>query len=106
MDKKSITTVNSSALNIEISDVSIEEHILALLDSNKYAIVCTSDNTESHGALVAFSASKTHQHIYFATPISTLKYTHIKEKSHIALVIDDRAMRGKDIGNISAVTAK
>lgn len=99
-------SVNTQPLDLGTELPELAQRITILLDTTDYAVLCTSDKEQSHGALVAFAASTDFKMLYFATSITTLKYTQLKEKSSVSLVLDNRALMGRDLGQIEAVTAK
>ena len=75
----------------------------ALLESQDYAIICTGENNNYHGALVGYLYDKLHEAIYFASANYTRKSEYLSRDNKVALVIDNRSENPK-VSNIECVT--
>jgi nitroimidazol reductase NimA-like FMN-containing flavoprotein (pyridoxamine 5'-phosphate oxidase superfamily) len=83
----------------------LRQRIFNLLDSQKLAILSTSENGRPYASLVAFGYSSDSDILFFATTRSTRKYANIMNQPRIAFLIDNRSNREDDFHQAAAVTA-
>ena len=83
----------------------IRNTLIALLSSQKLAVLSTHQDGQPYASLVAFVASDDLRHIYFATPSTTRKYANLTADSRVAFLIDSRLNEETDIHAAMAVTA-
>jgi len=78
--------------------------IRALLEGQRFAALCTSEQGWPYVSLVAIAAEPTLRNVYFATPQNTQKTANLYADSRVALLVDDRSNRAEDCQIGMAVT--
>ena len=69
----------------------IRDRVRRLLETQRYAVLCTQGDGQPYGSLVAFAATSDLRHVTFATPTTTRKSRLRSECPQVALVCGDRA---------------
>ena len=83
----------------------LPERIRAVVESELYGVLCTTDSQQPYGSLVAFSFAPDLSAAAFATPITTRKFQLLSACDRVSLVVDNRPQFGNDMTRIEAVTA-
>ena len=82
----------------------VRDRIRTLIDEQPYAVLCVGGGGQPYGALVAFAFSEDMRHAVFVTPVATRKYRLLSECDHVALVIDNRSNKVRELMEVEAVT--
>jgi uncharacterized protein YhbP (UPF0306 family) len=80
------------------------DRIGALLATQRFAALCTSEVGWPYASLVAVAADAPLRCIYFATPENTQKTANLNADSRVALLVDDRSNRAEDCQGAMAIT--
>jgi nitroimidazol reductase NimA-like FMN-containing flavoprotein (pyridoxamine 5'-phosphate oxidase superfamily) len=88
-----------------LADNNIRSQIQELLNSQQLAVLSTHTHGQPYASLVAYAATEDLRHLFFATPVSTRKFTNIQADGRVALLIDSRANRDADFHRAAALTA-
>lgn len=72
--------------NLRIS----REHIMDVLNLNKFAVLATEGNGQPHTSLIAITPFENLRHLIFATYRNTLKYQNLSHNNKVALLVDSR----------------
>ena len=80
------------------------ERIRALLESQRFAALCTSEQGWPYVSLVAIAQEESLRRVYFATPQNTQKTANLEADSRVTLLADDRSNRAEDCQAGTAVT--
>ncbi len=80
------------------------ERIAALLEAQRFAVLCTSTDGWPYAGLVAFYAEPDLKTICFATPRNTRKTANLCADGRVALLVDDRSNSEQDCQQGMAVT--
>jgi nitroimidazol reductase NimA-like FMN-containing flavoprotein (pyridoxamine 5'-phosphate oxidase superfamily) len=83
---------------------SLQQAIARLTDRQKYGVLCVAGANRAYGALVAYACNASMSALYFATPITTRKFTFLSETEQAAFLVDNRSERGGDVMAIEAAT--
>lgn len=78
--------------------------IRELLDGQRFAALCTSQQGWPYVSLVAIVAESSLRQVYFATPQNTQKTANLYADSRVALLVDDRSNRAEDCQIGAALT--
>ena len=81
------------------------EKLENLLQSQRFAVIATQEESIPYTNLVAFIHSKDLKQIIFATSKNTKKYNNIIKNPKISMLIDNRGNKPDDIKKTVAVTA-
>ena len=81
----------------------IHRRIAGLLASQSLAVLCTRGR-RLHASLLAIAPTGDLQRIFFATPRTTRKYTHLAADPEAALLVHNAAGSADDFNNAMAVT--
>jgi nitroimidazol reductase NimA-like FMN-containing flavoprotein (pyridoxamine 5'-phosphate oxidase superfamily) len=84
----------------------IKRVLTALFESQRLAVVATSDRGTPYASLVAFAADETLAHIYFVTPRSTRKYAYLSAEERVAVMVNSSTNSDADFHRAVAVTAQ
>jgi nitroimidazol reductase NimA-like FMN-containing flavoprotein (pyridoxamine 5'-phosphate oxidase superfamily) len=79
--------------------------IRRLLAGQKIGVLATREKGSPYQSLVAFSASRDLQHIYFATEVNTRKHANLIRSHQVSMLIDNRSNAAADFYRGIAVTA-
>jgi nitroimidazol reductase NimA-like FMN-containing flavoprotein (pyridoxamine 5'-phosphate oxidase superfamily) len=82
----------------------LKQKIAWFLAKQKIGVLATVDNEGPYGSLVAFTVYDNLKNIIFATGRGTRKYSNIKTKSAVALLVDDRVNTNDDFYKTTAIT--
>jgi heme iron utilization protein len=83
----------------------IPERLKALDAQEYFAVLATDDGRQPYTSLVAYALTPDMRKVVFATPKNTRKYANIVLRSaHVALLIDTRSKRKKDLLETEAIT--
>lgn len=82
----------------------LQNAIERLTARQKYGVLCVAGADRAYGALVAYACDATMRALYFATPITTRKFTFLSETEQAAFVVDNRSEQGSDVMEIEAAT--
>jgi len=82
----------------------IHERLKALNAEEYFAVLATDDGHRPYNSLVAYALTPDAKKIIFATPKKTRKYTNIIRSAHVALLIDNRSKRKKNLMETEAIT--
>jgi nitroimidazol reductase NimA-like FMN-containing flavoprotein (pyridoxamine 5'-phosphate oxidase superfamily) len=75
-----------------------------LLSNQDYGVLCVADKSLAYGALVAFACAEDLTSLYFATPITTRKFSFLGETDRAAFVVDSRSEIGNSLMTLEALT--
>lgn len=78
--------------------------VAALLEHQRFGVLCTSSGGWPYASLVALAASADLRHVVFATPEKTQKTANLQADGRVALLVDDRSNRAEDCQRGTAVT--
>ena len=84
---------------------SLEVRIKHLVDTQRFAVLCTQGEGQPYGSLVAYSVTDDLTSAVFATPKATRKFRLLSQCDHVALVIDNRPEFPDELMQIEGVTA-
>jgi nitroimidazol reductase NimA-like FMN-containing flavoprotein (pyridoxamine 5'-phosphate oxidase superfamily) len=82
----------------------LKQRIRSFLTRQKIAVLATGDKKELYESLVAFTVSENLRQIVFATERGTRKYSNMKTKPAVALLVDDRVNTKNDFYKTTAIT--
>ena len=82
----------------------IPERLKALNSEEYFAVLATDDGQQPYTSLVAYALTPDTKKIIFATPKNTRKYTNIIHSANVALLIDNRSKRKKNLLETEAIT--
>lgn len=83
----------------------VREHVERLLDSERFAILCTQGLAQPYASIVGFATSKDLKYIYFSTPKTTRKYRLLTRCSKVAIQVDNRSHFHRKFMSIESLTA-
>jgi general stress protein 26 len=83
----------------------LKQKIKKLFKEQRFAVIATQGKTEPYTTLVSFLAGRDFKKIYFPTFKNTRKFKNLSEHSRIAILIDNRGNKPKDIEKAITVTA-
>lgn len=89
---------------MKVNPEKLRHNIQQLLESQRLAVLSTSDKGSPYASLVAYSFSSDLRFIYFATTRATRKYANLMSQSQIAFLIDSRTNQVEDFHRAAAVT--
>jgi heme iron utilization protein len=75
-----------------------------ILISQRFAVLCSIDNTQPYSNLVAFAASDDLKYLVFITDRNTRKFKNMVENRQVSLLVDSRTNQPIDINNAIAIT--
>ena len=87
------------------TDRQIRERLAELFDSQNLAALATHNAGQPYASLVAFWADADLEHIYFATPKTTRKYSNLKADNRVAVMINNSTNQASDFHQAISVTA-
>jgi len=67
-----------------------KEHIMDILNLNKFAVLATEGNGQPHTSLIAITPFENFRLLIFATYRNTLKYRNLSHNNKVAILIDSR----------------
>lgn len=70
--------------------MSLVDQIRALMLEQPYAVLCTQDDGQPYGSMIAFAANQELNTVFFAKPLATRKFRLLSESDQVALVVDNR----------------
>jgi heme iron utilization protein len=82
----------------------IPERLKTLNAEEYFAVLATDDGHRPYNSLVAYALTPDTKKIIFATPKKTRKYTNIISSANVALLIDNRSKRKKNLMETEAIT--
>ena len=80
------------------------ERVGALLEQQRFGVLCTQTEGWPYASLVALAASADLRHVVFATPENTQKTANLHADGRAALLVDNRSNRAEDCQAGMAVT--
>ena len=83
----------------------IRSVIRRLLAGQKLGVLATGEPRSPYQNLVAFTASRDLQHLYFATETTPRKYANLIRSPQVSMLFDNRGSAGADFYRGIAVTA-
>jgi nitroimidazol reductase NimA-like FMN-containing flavoprotein (pyridoxamine 5'-phosphate oxidase superfamily) len=83
----------------------VEDRVRALLDRERFAVLCTQGQEQPYGSVVAVAPDDSLGHVVFATGRATRKYRLLESCDRVALVLDDRDRHRDELMSVEAVTA-
>jgi uncharacterized protein YhbP (UPF0306 family) len=86
-------------------DLEVEALIRALLETERFAVLCTQGEGQPYGSVVAFAFGPDLRSFAFATPVATRKFRLLSECERVALVVDNRGRFPEDMMKVEAITA-
>ncbi len=86
-------------------DASFADRIRRLVESQRYAVLCTQGEGQPYASIVAFASSDDLAHAAFATATATRKYRLLTECDRVALFVDNRSEGQGRMMEIEALTA-
>ncbi|MEW6184479.1 MAG: pyridoxamine 5'-phosphate oxidase family protein [Thermodesulfobacteriota bacterium] len=81
------------------------ERLKTIFSTQKLAVLATQEIEGPYLSLMALAWTEDLSHIMIATRKGTRKYSNIMKSPQVALLIDNRSVRGEDFQNTMAVTA-
>ncbi len=88
----------------DCSKEQIEPEIKEICFKEPFAVLATLGEGQPYTSLVSFATSSDLQHLVFATPIQTRKYSQIIKNNRVSLLIDNRSQQPESINLIRAIT--
>jgi nitroimidazol reductase NimA-like FMN-containing flavoprotein (pyridoxamine 5'-phosphate oxidase superfamily) len=86
-------------------DFSSADRIRRLVESQRYAVLCTQGEGQPYASIVAFASSDDLAHAAFATATTTRKYRLLSDCDQVALFVDNRSEGQDRMMQIEAFTA-
>ncbi len=96
--------VNVVSCRDDCSEQLIESEIKEICFKQPFAVLATQGEGQPYTSLVSFAASSDLQHLVFATPTQTRKYSQIIKNNRVSLLIDNRSQQPESINLIRAIT--
>lgn len=84
--------------------VLVPERLRMLDRKEHFAVLATNNEDQPYTSLVNFATTKDCKTVIFATPKATQKYRNIIKKKSVALLIDNRSKKTKNLMGTEAVT--
>jgi hypothetical protein len=88
-----------------VPEPSLPERVRALVERQRYGVLCTQGEGQPYGSLVAFAFAPDLASAAFCTPTATRKYRLLTECDRVALLIDNRPDHLDDMSRVEAITA-
>jgi nitroimidazol reductase NimA-like FMN-containing flavoprotein (pyridoxamine 5'-phosphate oxidase superfamily) len=82
----------------------IPERLKTFNSKEYFAVLATGDGSQPYTSLIAYALTHDMKKIIFATPRNTRKYTNIIHSANVALLIDNRSKRKKNLLETEAIT--
>ncbi|MFW9974873.1 MAG: pyridoxamine 5'-phosphate oxidase family protein [Candidatus Thorarchaeota archaeon] len=82
----------------------VKKRISKVLDSQRIAVLGTSNNNEPYSCLVGFAISDDFRELVFATMRQRLKYKNMVANPRVTLMIDDRDSQASDFNDTTSIT--
>jgi nitroimidazol reductase NimA-like FMN-containing flavoprotein (pyridoxamine 5'-phosphate oxidase superfamily) len=89
----------------EDADIPVESRIRSLLERERFAVLCTQDERQPYGSVVALVVDESLRTGVFATGRATRKYRILADCDRVAFVMDDRDRHPDELMSVEAVTA-
>lgn len=83
----------------------VRARIAAVLEQERYGVLCTQGDAQPYGSLIAFAVSPGCRHLVFATPVHTRKYRLLQACPQVAVVVDTRARHPDRLMEVEGLTA-
>jgi nitroimidazol reductase NimA-like FMN-containing flavoprotein (pyridoxamine 5'-phosphate oxidase superfamily) len=83
----------------------LEGLITNLLNSQRLAVLSTSNANEPYSNLICFAPDDDLNSILFATTRSTRKYDNLSRESSVSILIDNRLNEPSDVYRVTSLTA-
>lgn len=96
--------INVVSCRDDCSKEQIETEIKEICFNQPFAVLATQGEGQPYTALISFAASSDLQHLVFATPSQTRKYSQIIKNNRVSLLIDNRSQQPESINLIRAIT--
>ena len=104
MSGEKMTTKEQIPVKTQKGNAVIPERLKALNAEEYFAVLATDDGHRPYTSLVAYALTPDAKKIIFATPKKTRKYTNIISSANVALLIDNRSKRKKNLLETEAIT--
>jgi uncharacterized pyridoxamine 5'-phosphate oxidase family protein len=84
--------------------VAVPARLRALNRAESFAVLATNDNGQPYTSLISYALTPDGKKIVFATPRKTSKYKNIIQSGRVALLIDNRSPRERNVLAAEALT--
>ena len=85
--------------------ISLRDRISRIMADEKFAILSTQGKAQPYASIIGYAASHDLKKIYFATPVTTRKYSLLKRCQKVAVQIDNRSKFRRKLMLIESITA-
>jgi heme iron utilization protein len=99
-----MTTREQIPVKTQKGAAAVQERLKALDSQEYFAVLATSDGQQPYTSLVAYALTPDMKKIIFGTSKNTRKYTNIIHSANVALLIDNRSKRKKNLLQREAIT--
>ncbi|MFU8794157.1 MAG: pyridoxamine 5'-phosphate oxidase family protein [Dethiobacteria bacterium] len=96
--------INVVSCRDDCSKEQIEAEIKEIIFNQPFAVLATQGEGQPYTSLISYAASTDLQHLVFATPVQTRKYSQIIKNKRVSLLIDNRSQQPESINLIRAIT--
>ena len=83
----------------------LRQRLKEVFQTQTLGVLCTHNEGQPYGSLVAFAATEDLKSLLFATTRATRKFANLCRDRRVAMVIDTRSNREEDFHDAIAVTA-
>ena len=98
-------TTATGEMDEKCEETDLAKRIGRLVHGQPYGVLCTQDDSQPYGSLVALAATDDLSALVFSTPITTRKYRLLSACDHVAVVMDSRSTAPDELMQLEAVTA-
>jgi hypothetical protein len=107
MPLKSKMSVSAATMGTggECEETDLAKRIGRLIHGQPYGVLCTQNDSQPYGSLVALAATDDLSALVFSTPITTRKYRLLSACDQVAVVMDSRSTAPDELMQLEAVTA-
>ncbi|MBW6463437.1 MAG: pyridoxamine 5'-phosphate oxidase family protein [Bacillota bacterium] len=96
--------INVATCRDACSKEQTEAEIKEIIFNQPFAVLATQGEGQPYTSLISYAASTDLQHLVFATPVQTRKYSQIIKNKRVSLLIDNRSQQPESINLIRAIT--
>jgi general stress protein 26 len=87
-----------------MNDSNAIKEVRELLSKQKLGVLASVNNGMPHTSIVGFACSDDLHHIYFGTPIATIKYANLRNNPRVEILVDNRQNLAQDFSLAAAVS--
>jgi len=96
--------INVASCRDDCSKEQVEAEIKEIIFNQPFAVLATQGEGQPYTTLISYASSTDLQHLVFATPVQTRKYSQIIKNKRVSLLIDNRSKQPESINLIRAIT--